>query len=78
VFAGYPESSIPLVPDGLGRHTARSVVGYLTSPRFVGRRAELDALRAALDRTADRVGSLVLVGGEAGIGKSRLIAKLAA
>jgi DNA-binding CsgD family transcriptional regulator len=54
------------------------VVGRLTSPRFVGRREELDALRATLDRAADGCGSVILVGGEAGIGKSRLIGKLAA
>ena len=50
----------------------------MVSPRFVGRRAELGALREAFDRAAGRAGSVVLVGGEAGIGKSRLVAKLAA
>jgi len=41
---------------------------------FVGRAAELEALRRALD---ERV-RVVLVGGEAGIGKSRLVSEVAA
>lgn len=52
-------------------------MGRLVSPRFLGRRAELDALHAALARAADGVGAVALVGGDAGIGKSRLVTKLA-
>ena len=45
---------------------------------FVGRRQELAALRSAWARVAEGQGpSLVLLGGEAGIGKSRLAAELA-
>ncbi|SDR04323.1 Predicted ATPase [Thermostaphylospora chromogena] len=48
------------------------------SPLFVGRAAELDELLAALARARQGASSTVLIGGEAGMGKSRLIAELAA
>jgi uncharacterized glyoxalase superfamily protein PhnB len=51
--------------------------GCVSSPRFVDRRKELMALEAALARTREGFGSVVFVGGEAGIGKSRLISELA-
>lgn len=44
---------------------------------FVGRRAQLETLQAAWTRAARGRGNVVLVGGEAGIGKSRLAAELA-
>ncbi len=45
---------------------------------FIGRGAELARLRAALEATvAERSGRTVVVGGEAGIGKSRLIEQFA-
>ncbi len=47
----------------------------VTCPVFVGRRAELEALDAARLELRKSHGSFVLVGGEAGIGKSRLIAE---
>lgn len=40
---------------------------------FRGRAAELDHLRAALDRTRSSGATAVLLGGEAGVGKSRLV-----
>lgn len=42
---------------------------------FIGRRRELSALDASLREAADGRGNCVLVSGEAGIGKSRLVAE---
>jgi DNA-binding CsgD family transcriptional regulator/tetratricopeptide (TPR) repeat protein len=52
--------------------------GRAHGPTFVGRIEELHALEAALKRAADAEPAVVLVGGEAGIGKTRLIAELTA
>jgi class 3 adenylate cyclase len=45
---------------------------------FVGREKELDELRTALDLVAARRGSLFLITGEPGIGKTRLMQEIAA
>ncbi|HEY1590832.1 MAG TPA: AAA family ATPase [Solirubrobacteraceae bacterium] len=50
--------------------------GRVASPLFVGRREELSILAGALARARDGEGSLTLIGGEAGVGKSRLIGEL--
>ena len=42
---------------------------------LVGRDAELAEVREALDRLADGIGTIVAITGEAGIGKSRLVAE---
>ena len=47
-------------------------------PAFVGRRAERAGLRAALDHALGGQGELVLLGGEAGIGKTRLAEEVCA
>ena len=52
----------------------RGVIG-LESP-LVGREAELTALREAVERLRAGVGGIVTIVGEAGIGKSRLVAEL--
>ena len=49
----------------------------MTSDRFVGRSAELAELRAALEEAIGSRPSLALVGGESGVGKSRLADELA-
>lgn len=49
----------------------------MTAPALVGRAAELDALRALVDRAHAGHGALALVRGEAGIGKSALVTALA-
>jgi predicted ATPase len=54
------------------------VAGRVTSPRFIGRERELAALDAALTDARAGSPSGVLVSGEAGVGKSRLIAEFAA
>ena len=43
-----------------------------SAPTLVGREHEQAALRAALDRALAGRGSLILIGGEAGIGKTAL------
>jgi predicted ATPase len=45
---------------------------------FVGRELEMEQLRGWWSRAARGRGTIVLVGGEAGVGKSRLVAELAA
>ncbi len=87
----YDELGVEPMPDTIGLHAAIERNAALpTIPSvgadvgtdaggapFVGRQAEMDALRAASDRAASGTGSLVFVGGEAGIGKSRLVAEFA-
>ena len=50
--------------------------GRVASPAFVGRIEELQTLEAARKRAADGEPAVVLVGGEAGVGKTRLVAEL--
>jgi DNA-binding CsgD family transcriptional regulator/tetratricopeptide (TPR) repeat protein len=45
----------------------------ITSATFVGRGAELDILSGALDRAADGRPAFAFVGGESGVGKTRLL-----
>jgi DNA-binding CsgD family transcriptional regulator/tetratricopeptide (TPR) repeat protein len=53
-----------------------AVTASLVSPVLIGRRAELAALTAALDRAVAGEPAVVIVGGEAGVGKSRLVHEL--
>jgi predicted ATPase len=52
--------------------------GRVASPTFAGRVEELELLEAARRRAADGDPAVVLVGGEAGVGKTRLVAELTA
>jgi DNA-binding CsgD family transcriptional regulator/tetratricopeptide (TPR) repeat protein len=52
--------------------------GRVASPTLVGRVEELQVLEAARRRAADGEPAVVLVGGEAGVGKTRLVAELTA
>jgi DNA-binding CsgD family transcriptional regulator/tetratricopeptide (TPR) repeat protein len=52
--------------------------GRVASPTFVGRIEELKVLGAALSRATNSEPAVVLVGGEAGVGKTRLVAELTA
>ena len=54
-----------------------NMVRRLSSPVFVGRASELQTLLAAADSAMSGRATLVLVGGEAGVGKSRLVAEAA-
>src|SRR6476661_8657252 len=50
----------------------------VASPVLVGRASELEALDAALDAVSEGRPAIVIVSGEAGIGKSRLLDEFAA
>lgn len=50
----------------------------ISSPRFVGRAAELAAFDRLVERVATGAGCALMISGEAGIGKSRLVAELEA
>ncbi|PJF37148.1 MAG: hypothetical protein CUN49_01850 [Candidatus Thermofonsia Clade 1 bacterium] len=50
--------------------------GFLQTARFIGREAELAQLMAALEGTQRGQGALWLIGGESGVGKSRLVDEL--
>jgi tetratricopeptide (TPR) repeat protein len=50
----------------------------VSSPTFVGRAEELRRLEVALERAGAGEPAIVLLGGEAGVGKTRLVAELAA
>jgi predicted ATPase len=52
--------------------------GRVVSPILVGRVEELQVLEAALGRATNSEPAVVLVGGEAGVGKTRLVAELTA
>ena len=54
------------------------MAGTLSSPILVGRATELSALDAALRRAEDGTPTIVLIGGDAGLGKTRLIDEFAA
>jgi DNA-binding CsgD family transcriptional regulator/tetratricopeptide (TPR) repeat protein len=54
------------------------VRGHTSTAAFVGRTAELDALIGAYDGASAGRGATALVGGEAGVGKSRLVGEASA
>ncbi len=49
---------------------------YLQASTFVGREAELEILSTALDAVTNGASSFFLIGGESGVGKSRLVEEL--
>ncbi|MEM7032622.1 MAG: tetratricopeptide repeat protein, partial [Chloroflexota bacterium] len=58
-------------------HESRAIrESFLQAAQFVGREAELGQLIKALDNAIEGHGSSWLVGGESGVGKSRLLAEL--
>ena len=82
-FRRIPKSNIAIVAESETRHgrcraIMARVIGRVSSPTFVGRREELRALADAVSAAAAGSGSVVLVSGEPGIGKSRLISEFAA
>ena len=59
------------------RGMLESVTAHASSEVIVGREADLAALRDALKRTRSAEPSTVLVGGEAGVGKTRVVEEFA-
>jgi predicted ATPase len=53
----------------------RSFHGTVVCPSFIGRQLDLTALQLLIDREIGGQGRVVLLSGEAGIGKSRLVAE---
>ncbi|MFD9944415.1 AAA family ATPase [Nonomuraea sp. NPDC059023] len=53
------------------------MLGRMVSPVFVGREAELAHLADAMDAARQGTATAVLLGGEAGVGKTRLVQKFA-
>jgi len=67
----YLSTEIPLGSSGLGKECA------MTVDEFIGRTAELDRLRVLLEAARDRRPSTVVLSGEPGVGKTRLIGEFA-
>jgi DNA-binding CsgD family transcriptional regulator/tetratricopeptide (TPR) repeat protein len=65
----------PAASPGTGWHDTREVIGRVTSSRFVGRGPELAELRDALSGAATGRPSVLVVAGESGVGKTRLVAE---
>jgi predicted ATPase/DNA-binding CsgD family transcriptional regulator len=75
-YLSLPDPSLPCCP-GLARRDNRAEMGgRVASPALVGRVEELQALEAARGRAAIGEPAVVLLGGEAGVGKTRLVAEL--
>src|ERR1700753_2830999 len=66
----HPMALAPLSVDTWGMRSR------LTSSHFVGRAGELAELQAAFDRAASGQPGLVLIGGDSGVGKTRLVSEL--
>ena len=66
------------VSDGTMGAVVLPLSGVVAGPALVGRRAELDVLRSSLQAASDGQPVTVVVGGEAGVGKTRLVAEFAA
>ncbi|MBI5667967.1 MAG: tetratricopeptide repeat protein [Chloroflexi bacterium] len=79
VAARYIQAEIVLAdlaqatPFSLPSEGAAIRESYLQAARFVGREAELRRLEAALEAAREGKGSMWLIGGESGVGKTRLL-----
>jgi DNA-binding CsgD family transcriptional regulator/tetratricopeptide (TPR) repeat protein len=61
----------------VGRDNRVEMAGRVSSPAFIGRTEELRALEAAAARAGNGQATVVLVAGEVGVGKTRLVAEFA-
>lgn len=66
----------PYVGDEPLIETVKIQESFLQSAQFVGRNSEFSQLKQALERAASGKGSGWLIGGESGVGKSRLLDEL--
>jgi DNA-binding CsgD family transcriptional regulator/tetratricopeptide (TPR) repeat protein len=71
-------SDLRLTLLSTGGHTGAGMAYQVTAGRFIGRTQELARLRELLARAADGQPLVALLGGEAGVGKTRLAGQLAA
>lgn len=75
-----PEEVLSDLGEAIGAplpiETAETRESFLTAAHFVGRRTELAELTSALAEASGGRGSGFLIGGESGVGKSRIIAEL--
>ena len=83
-LAAYPKRPRSLLGKRGGRFIRRTqgrmmpgMARRLSSPVFIGRSSELKTLLATADSSRPGSTAVTLVGGEAGVGKSRLVAELA-
>jgi predicted ATPase len=77
IFGRRPRTAaVPLWP--VAGDNPGEMGGRVASPTFVGRIEELELLEATRVRAADGDPAVVLVGGEAGVGKTRLTSELTA
>ncbi|HEX4209568.1 MAG TPA: AAA family ATPase, partial [Candidatus Binataceae bacterium] len=69
----------PLTPDQTQASPLLSILPFATAgrARFVGREAESGLIRAAIDRARNGSGSLVMLAGGPGLGKTRLASEMA-
>jgi predicted ATPase len=65
-------------PSDLFQRIIPGMAGGVACPRFVGRSAELGRLEAAFAQVSSGAPVTVCVGGEAGVGKTRLVSEFAA
>src|SRR5262245_5710224 len=72
--AGSGWNSRPACPRHEDSATDNQLVAIrVSSPRFIGRSAELERIAAAIESATTGDGQLLLIGGEAGVGKTRLV-----
>ncbi len=67
---------VQVVGGEISIETAATRESFLQATAFAGRRDEIDSLTVVLAKAAGRQGNGVLVGGESGVGKSRLVSEL--
>src|SRR6266545_2340331 len=73
-----PTTYAPVPLQSQRRDNPGEMGGRVASPTLVGRVEELRILNAARSRAANGEPAVVLLGGEAGVGKTRLVTELAA